>query len=148
MTGPPDRSIQGGARQLTVIMAYRSYDDTAAALVLLLDRNETTRARITKATLREISGRRTVRASFLHNLFDAAADCGVALVELETDCYAIVRISALEEADALSLRTALSAEELGRFGSDPRFFSDRIEWPAHDAASADGEADEDAQLPL
>jgi len=77
---------------------YPSVETVALRLAVLLKRTEKTRARVSEKTLRILSGRTTLRDSFVVSIRNALEDFGVVSVRLDRGGFALIATSALEGA--------------------------------------------------
>ncbi len=77
---------------------YPTPDTVALRLAVLLKRTEKTRARVSEKTLRILSGRSTLRDSFVIDLRNALEDLSVVSVRLDRGGFALIATSALEGA--------------------------------------------------
>lgn len=77
---------------------YPSIETVALRLAVLLKRTEKTRARVSEKTLRILSGRTTLRDSFVVSIRNALEDFGVVAVRLDRGGFALIATSALEGA--------------------------------------------------
>jgi hypothetical protein len=77
---------------------YPSIETVALRLAVLLKRTEKTRARVSEKTLRILSGRTTLRDSFVVSIRNVLEDLGVVSVRLDRGGFALIATSALEGA--------------------------------------------------
>ncbi|WP_404991844.1 hypothetical protein [Cupriavidus pauculus] len=77
---------------------YPSIDTVALRLAVLLKRSDKTRARVSEKTLRILSGRSTLRDSFVIGVRNALEDLSVVSVRLDRGGFALIATSALEGA--------------------------------------------------
>ncbi|WP_186116280.1 hypothetical protein [Burkholderia gladioli] len=77
---------------------YPSIETVALRLAVLLKRTTKTRARVSEKTLRILSGRTTLRDSFVISVRNALEDFGVVSVRLDRGGFALISTSALEGA--------------------------------------------------
>jgi hypothetical protein len=77
---------------------YSSVDTVALRLAVLLKRSEKTRARVSEKTLRILSGRSTLRDSFVVGVRNALEELSVVSVRLDRGGFALIATSALEGA--------------------------------------------------
>lgn len=80
---------------------YRSIEQTAILLAVLLKRAESKRARVSEKTIRVLSKRKTLRVAFISELISALDDLGVHMVELHRGGFGLIPISALDGAPAI-----------------------------------------------
>lgn len=89
---------------------YTSARLVAVLLATMLHRADLTRARISDRTLRIVSRRTTLRDAFIGNVRAWLEDLGVELFSLDRGGYALVAISALDGARAITARRLISEE--------------------------------------
>lgn len=77
---------------------YPSIETVALRLAVLLKRTDKTRARVSEKTFRILSGRTTLRDSFVVSIRNALEDFGVVSVRLDRGGFALIATSALEGA--------------------------------------------------
>jgi len=77
---------------------YAPIETVALRLAVLLKRSEKTRARVSEKTFRILSGRTTLRDSFVVSVRNALEDLGVVSVRLDRGGFALIATSALEGA--------------------------------------------------
>jgi hypothetical protein len=110
---------------------YPSVETVALRLAVLLKRTEKTRARLSEKTLRILSGRTTLRDSFIVSIRNALEDFGVVSVRLERGGFALIATSALEGAPPALVKNLMP---------DFKALSDDKLWSELDLP--DGEGDE------
>ena len=85
----------------------RTPEETALLIALLLKRSEQTRARISEATIRKLSGRRHIRSAFVSMLLQHLDDLGLNMSELSRGGYGVIKASVLEGAPAVTAKKYL-----------------------------------------
>lgn len=86
---------------------YPSTETVALRLAVLLKRTEKTRARVSEKTLRILSGRTTLRDSFVVSIRNALEDFGVVAVRLDRGGFALIATSALEGAPSALVKNLM-----------------------------------------
>lgn len=104
----------------------RTVDQTAILLATLLKRSEQTRIRIGAKTVRVASRRTLLRVAFMAPLIETLAQqYGIAMFELDTGGYGLIRMSALEAAKSGTLRRLFSQVERKQLRrNDPALFGE------------------------
>src|SRR5262249_47377114 len=87
-------------------------EETAIILAVMMSRKQATRARISDRTIRLISGRKRLEASFRLSLNDDLAQFGFIMVGLDSGGQAVVKIAALEAAKPITAAKVLDTKEL------------------------------------
>lgn len=77
---------------------YPPVGTVALRLAILLKRSEKTRARVSEKTLRILSGRSTLRESFVVDIRNALEELSIVSVRLDRGGFALIATSALEGA--------------------------------------------------
>jgi hypothetical protein len=85
----------------------KTAEETALLMALLLKRSEQTRARISEATIRKLSGRRHIRSAFISMLLQHLDDLGLNMSELDRGGYGLIKASVLEGAPAVTAKKHL-----------------------------------------
>lgn len=86
----------------------RSPYDTALLLGLLLKRSEKPRARVSELTMKKLSGRALLRESFLGYLKYELEELSVVMSRLKRGGFALMDVSSLEGAPAVTAKVLLS----------------------------------------
>ncbi len=83
----------------------------AYLLALMLKRSNKTKGRMSKKTLKIVSGRKNLQAAFHINLYENLYDLGLEMVELDRGGYALFYRSILEGVPVLKARDLIPREE-------------------------------------
>ncbi|MEN3295945.1 MAG: hypothetical protein V7642_5198 [Burkholderiales bacterium] len=98
----------------------RTVEETAVILAVILKRSGLDEARISDQTIRLVSGRKRLEGSFRQNLKDELVEYGLEIVRFDNGDQALVRVSALEAANAVTATNTLKPEELEKIrAGDP-----------------------------
>jgi|GEM_PF-3068540 len=101
---------------------YRTAQQTADLVAVILKRSEQTRARISTKTIKVLARRTNLRSAFVVELAGALADRhGWVMAELASGGYGVVQAKSLEAARAVTGRRWLTDEErrlIQRSGAD------------------------------
>ena len=124
----------------------RTVDQTAALLLLLFNRSEKKRARVSEKTIRILAQRNALRDAFLQRLASAVDDLGLHLIPLERGGFGLIPISALDGAPPILSKQFITKElrelkRLERAGN-----GDEVKWFARllrDLIGSDGDEDDD-----
>jgi hypothetical protein len=92
----------------------RSVEETAIILALIFKRSGLGQARMNDKTIRLVSGRKRLEGSFRQNLKDELGEYGMEIVRLDTGDHALIKVSALEAAEAVTAAKTLTPEQLQR----------------------------------
>ena len=90
----------------------KTSEETAVILSVMMTRANVTRARISDKTIKFVSGRKQLKASFRIALNDDISQFGFLIVELYSGGQAIIKISALEAAKSFTAKSVLTDEEI------------------------------------
>src|SRR5712692_7633072 len=90
----------------------RTPEETALFAKLLFKKSGQKRARVSTETIRRLSGRATLRASFLNRLQGELDDLGLIMIELERGGYGLILSSALEGAPPITKKRYFNNGEL------------------------------------
>jgi hypothetical protein len=86
----------------------RKVRETAILIALLFKNAELNRARVSKLTFKKISGRKTVRSSFVVQVTQVLSDdFGLYLIELDTGGFGIVPAKSMEAAKPITAKKFL-----------------------------------------
>jgi hypothetical protein len=90
----------------------RSVEETAVILAVIFKRSGLGEARMGDPTIRMVSGRKRLEGSFRQNLKDELGEYGLEIVRFDAGDQALIRVSALEAASALTAAKTLTPEEM------------------------------------
>lgn len=91
---------------------YRTAEDTACILTVMLNRSSQTRARVSAKTIKKVANRTQLRSAFVVELSDAlATEYDWILFELASGGYGAVQAKALEAAKSVTGLRWLTAAE-------------------------------------
>ena len=99
----------------------RSVEETAVLLALVFKRCGLAQARVSDKTIRLVSGRKRLEGSFRQNLKDELGEYGMEIVRLDTGDHALIKVSALEAAEAVTAAKTLTPEQLERLRAGEPF---------------------------
>lgn len=89
----------------------RSAYETALLIVVIVVRSGQNRARISAKTVRILSGRRNLQASFMTAVATETLDLGYAFFSIAVGGFGCIQVQALETAKAVTAKARLTAQE-------------------------------------